>query len=91
MRDAIVLFLSQFMLVFVYGVQSQTVRLGAVGESIMLSIAAGVLNLVAYKMAPNASTLEMVAFVVGGVCGIVCSIYAHQHWHFKKYGTKAHA
>ena len=90
MVEAAILFLSQFLLVFVYGVQSQTVRLGAVKESVLLSTVAGIMNLVAYKVAPNATTLQMIAFVLGGVSGIVCSIYAHQHWHFKKYGRKEH-
>ena len=44
------------------------------------------MSLVALKLVPNASALEMVAYLFGGPIGIVLSIEAHKLWFKRKYG-----
>ncbi len=77
------LFVSTFILVFALGLQSLNVNGGYYIRAFLTSFIIGSANLVLYKLAPNATTTEIMAFLGGGPFGIVCSIFAHQ-WINKK-------
>lgn len=74
---ALYLFGSTFVLVFALGFQSLNVNGGHYWLAFFTSFAIGGANLVLYKLAPNANTLEMAGFLLGGPFGIVASMWAH--------------
>jgi hypothetical protein len=75
--NEIYLFSSTFILVFSLGLQSLNVNGGYYIRAFLTSFVIGGANLVLYKLAPNATTTEIIAFLTGGPFGIVCSIFAH--------------
>lgn len=77
---ALYLFGSTFVLVFALGFQSLNVNGGHYWLAFFTSFAIGAANLVLYKLAPNANTVEMAAFLLGGPFGIVASMWAHQRF-----------
>jgi len=76
--NEIYLFCSTFVLVFALGLQSLNVNGGYYVRAFLTSFVIGGANLVLYKLAPNATTTEIIAFLMGGPFGIVCSIFAHR-------------
>lgn len=81
---ALLLFLSTFGLVFLLGVQSQFVNRGRALPAFFISFFIGAGNLLMLKLAPNASPLEMAAYMSGGPIGIVCAIHFFAWLHKKK-------
>lgn len=79
------LFFSTFVLVFALGLQSLNVNGGYYVRAFFTSFVIGCANLVLYKLAPDATRTEVIAFLSGGPFGIVCSIFSHQ-WINKKLG-----
>lgn len=71
---AVYLLLSTFALVFCLGLQSQLVRDGHFWAVAANSLCIGSANLVMLKLAPNASVIEMAAYLTGGPAGIVASM-----------------
>lgn len=80
---ALYLFLSTLALVFSFGLQSQLVNNGYLKSAAANSFLIGTLNIVLFKLAPNANTLEAAAYITGGPIGIVLSMLI-----FKRYGKK---
>ncbi len=76
------LFGSSFAVVCLLGFQSQLVKDKHVLESFVTSLLIGTVQMVLYKMAPNSSTNESIAYILGGAFGIVSSIYAHNFYLF---------
>lgn len=83
--SAALLFASTFALVFCLGLQSLLVRddrrLLACGNSLLI----GACNLAVLKLAPDASAVEIVAYLVGGPIGIVSAMSvfswaSRRHW-----------
>ena len=79
MITAVILFVSTFVLVFALGLQSLNVngghRLGAFLTSFVISGG----NIVVLKLAPEASVIEVLAYMAGGPLGIVASMMTHPH------------
>lgn len=71
---ALALLASTFALVFCLGLQSQLVNNGHFIAAFCNSLAIGSCNLVLFKLAPNATGLEVAAYLMGGPFGIVASM-----------------
>ena len=71
---ALALLSSTFALVFCLGLQSQLVNNGHFVSAFCNSLAIGSCNLVLFKLAPNATGLEIAAYLTGGPFGIVASM-----------------
>lgn len=71
---ALALLASTFCLVFCLGLQSQLVRDGHFWAVAANSLCIGGANLVMLKLAPDASAIEMAAYLTGGPFGIVASM-----------------
>lgn len=76
---ALALFASTFGLVFALGLQSLNVNGGHMRLAFLTSFAIGAANLVLYKLAPDASGIEIAAYLIGGPLGIVAAMHAHPH------------
>jgi hypothetical protein len=75
---AIALLASTFGLVFALGLQSQLVNRGHYVAAMLNSFCIGLGNLALYKLAPNASGIEIAAFLCGGPFGIVASMIVYK-------------
>lgn len=75
---ALYLLASTFALVFCLGLQSQLVNNGHFVCAFVNSLAIGAANLVLFKLAPNASGIEIAAYLAGGPFGIVASMAAYR-------------
>lgn len=76
--NALLLLISTFALVFALGLQSQLVNNGHFMAAFVNSLAIGTANLVLFKLAPNASGVEVAGYLVGGPFGIVASMVAYR-------------
>lgn len=77
MNDEIVLFLSQFLLVFLLGFQSQCVRDGQYGNSALTSLLIGMSQLFQWRVMPNATPTQMIVWLCAGPLAIMASIWLH--------------
>lgn len=77
---ALALLASTFGLVFCLGLQSQLVNRGHWLAAMLNSFCIGTGNLVLYKLAPDASGIEIAAFLCGGPIGIVASMAAYRRF-----------
>jgi len=75
--SSISLFFSSFTVVLFLGFQSQVVRLGHKLPAFFLSVGIGTMQIVAFKLVPDAGVIETFFFILGGALGIVSSITAH--------------
>lgn len=73
------LFASTFALVFFLGLQSLNVNRGHYIAAFLTSFGIGASNLIVLKLAPNATAVEMAAYLTGGPFGIVASMWAHRY------------
>ena len=71
---SIALFASTFALVFFLGLQSLNVNNGHYRAAFFTSFGIGIGNLVLFKLAPEASGIEIAAFLLGGPFGIVAAM-----------------
>lgn len=76
--SALFLLASTFGLVFALGLQSQLVNNGHHVGAFFNSLAIGACNLVLFKLAPDASGLEVAAYLAGGPFGIVASMAVYR-------------
>lgn len=74
----LLLFLSTFFSVFALGFQSLNVNNGHYTAAVFTSFAIGAANLALYKLAPEASGMQIAAYLAGGPIGIVCAMKAHE-------------
>ena len=77
------LFGSTFILVFALGAQSLLVNNGRYVAAFLNSFLIGACNLVLFKLAPQATPDEMMAFLSGGPFGIVSAMWMFRHLHRK--------
>ena len=77
------LFGSTIVVVFALGAQSLLVNNGRYAAAFANSIIIGICNLVLFKLAPQATAGEMVAFLSGGPLGIVSAMWVFRHLHRK--------
>ena len=75
---ALALLASTFALVFALGMQSQLVNNGHYVGAFFNSLAIGTCNLVLFKLAPEASGLEVAAYLAGGPFGIVAAMAVYR-------------
>lgn len=76
--SALALLASTFALVFFLGLQSLNVNGGRHVAAFFTSLGIGASNLVLFKLAPDATGLEIAAYLAGGPFGIVASMWAHR-------------
>ncbi|NVM87600.1 hypothetical protein FHT32_001239 [Variovorax sp. SG517] len=76
--SALWLFVGTFGLVFALGLQSQLVNNGHFVAAFLNSGAIGVCNLVLFKLAPDATGIEIAAYLAGGPLGIVASMWVYR-------------
>lgn len=74
---ALTLFASTFTLVFLLGVQQLNVQHGHLAAAAVTSLFIGLSQLALYKLAPDASGMEIAAYLSGGPLAIVCAMKAH--------------
>lgn len=75
--NALWLFGSTFVLVFALGLQSLNVNGRHYIAAFLTSFLIGGGNLVLFKLAPDATGIEIAAFMLGGPFGIITSIWVH--------------
>lgn len=73
---AIALFVSTFALVFFLGLQSLFVNHRYYLAAAVNSLAIGTSNLILFKLAPEATGLEIAGFLLGGPLGISAAMWA---------------
>lgn len=71
------LFASTFVLVFAFGFQSLSVTGGHPRSAFLASFLVGASQLVLFKLLPDASWIEVAAYLLGGPIGIVASMRVH--------------
>jgi len=71
---ALALLASTFLLVFALGLQSQLVNNGHYASAFLNSLVIGSSQLVLFKLAPDATGIEIAAYLAGGPFGIVASM-----------------
>ena len=81
---ALYLFASTFALVFFLGLQSLNVNGGHYTDAFVTSFGIGIGNLVLFKLAPEATGIEIAAFLAGGPFGIVSSMSFHRRYFRRK-------
>lgn len=77
------LFGSTFVVVFAYGAQSLLVNNGRYIAAFGNSFLIGACNVVLFKLAPQATPIEIMAFLSGGPLGIVSAMWVFRHLHRK--------
>lgn len=78
---AFVLFAATFLLLAFLGAQALYVNAGRYIGAFLAATAASTCNLLLYKLAPDAGSVEMVCFVMGGPCGLIAAMYGLRHLH----------
>jgi hypothetical protein len=74
---ALLLYASTFVLVLALGLQSRFVNHSQPKMAFLNSFLISGGQLILYKLSPDASGLELWGYMMGGPCGIVCSIWIH--------------
>jgi len=74
----LLLFASTFILVFALGFQSLNVNRSHYVAAALTSIVIGSMQMIMLKLGPEASAIEIIAFVAGGPFGITASMWSHQ-------------
>lgn len=74
---SLILFASSFSMTILLGFQSQIVRLGHKWMAFALSTCIGFSQIFSFKLVPDANTIELFVWVLGGAMGIVSSILVH--------------
>lgn len=87
--SALLLLASTFSLVFCLGLQSQLVNNQHYVAAFINSLAIGSCNLVLFKLAPDATGLEIAAYLAGGPFGIVASMGAYRLHRQRRQGERA--
>lgn len=77
---ALLLLASTFALVFFLGMQSLVVNNGHRALAFANSFAIGLSQLALYKLAPDASGIEIAAYLSGGPIGIVTAMTVFKRW-----------
>ena len=81
MMTTLALFASTFILVFALGLQSLNVNRGHYRAAFFTSFAIGAANLILFKLAPDATGIDIAAFLLGGPIGIISAMRAHPWIH----------
>lgn len=76
--NALILFASTFVLVFALGLQSLNVNGGHYRAAFFTSFAIGAAQMILLKLGPEASAIEIAAYLGGGPLGIIVSMWVHR-------------
>ena len=79
MIDYIILFTASFFLVGLLGLQSKNVQHSRYLSAALTSMAITIANFVFVKVVATGGLDMMLTGMVGGACGIIVAIYAHDH------------
>lgn len=79
--SALTLFASTYLLVLALGAQSLLVNNGRYFGAFLNSFCIGVCNIVLFKLAPDASGIEVLGYLCGGPLGIVSAMRLLRHYH----------
>lgn len=82
------LFASTYALVMLLGLQSLHVNKGHMVAAFLTSFGIGTANLVLFKMVPDATTTEILAYLIGGPLGIITAMWLHPRIVSKKTHTR---
>jgi uncharacterized membrane-anchored protein YitT (DUF2179 family) len=80
MANAVLIFISTFVLVFALGFQSLNVNSGNFIAAFITSFFIGVSNLVLFKTIPQSGGLEIAAYLFSAPFAIVASMWVHKQW-----------
>lgn len=83
---ALALFASTFALVFLLGVQQLNVQHGHQAAAFFTSLFIGLSQLALFKMAPDATGIEIAGYLSGGPLAIICAMRIHP-WLRKTFGN----
>ena len=72
--NGMLLFLGSFFLVFALGFQQSNVQHSRYQAALVNGLFIGVMNLLVLRIGPSASTMEMIAFLIGGSLGSAAAI-----------------
>lgn len=72
--NTLLLFLGSFFIVFALGFQQHNVHYRRYRAAFVNGIFIGIMNLLVLRLGPNASPVEMLAFLTGGPLGSVAAI-----------------
>lgn len=86
---ALTLFASTYALVFFLGLQSLNVNGGHYRAAFFTSFGIGVGNILLFKLAPDATGIEIAAFLLGGPFGIISSMRFHRRFVKRKEAPRA--
>lgn len=78
MSHALLCFASTFVAVFALGLQSLNVNQGHYLAAAATSLAIGAGHIALYKFMPGANVVDIIAYLAGGVIGIVSSMWFHR-------------
>lgn len=84
MIDYIILFTASFFLVGLLGLQSKNVQHSRYLSAAITSMAITIANFVFVKVVATGGLDMMFTGMVGGACGIMVAIYAHDHHLMKR-------
>jgi len=84
MIDYIILFIASFFLVGLLGLQSKNVQHSRYLSAALTSMAITIANFVFVKVVATGGLDMMFTGMVGGACGIMVAIYAHDHHLMKR-------
>jgi hypothetical protein len=76
--SAVLCFASTFVAVFALGLQSQNVNQGHYWAAAGTSLLIGGGHIALYKFMPGAQAAEVLAYLAGGVAGILTSMWFHR-------------
>jgi len=76
--SAVYLLASTFGLVFALSLQSKLVNNGHYVAAFLNSAAIGACNLVLFRLAPDATGLEIVGYLAGGPFGVIASMWVYR-------------
>lgn len=86
---ALALLASTFLVVFALGLQSQLVNNGHYLSAFFNSLVIGGSQLVLFKLAPDATGIEIAAYLAGGPFGIVASMGAYRWLKRRRHPVKS--
>ncbi len=80
----VILFCSAYLTVFCLGMQHHFVANSKYFAAVINSTAIGTLAVIGYRTVPDASFIEMAAYVLGGPAGILSSMMFWKHFMHEK-------
>lgn len=77
--DVALIFLGNFTVVFLLGIQSRNVQAGRYLAAVLVSAGINISNFIFVKFAANGAGAVLAISTLGGCCGIASAIWFYQH------------